>query len=286
MQCTNTSFNSKCMLHIYKLNSLYCPHQGLKSQFLSSSHKRREGAKLNLPVYTNPIESFLLSWTWRTSIRFLDLNPIHTQMGCQALFAPVILTEPCPTSPNFTSFSLPSLSPNLHNSSSRIVTRLRDFDFGRRGHHQLNCSYNQNSSSSSSMENAQDPPQEAVLKAISEVSKAEGRVGQTTNMVLGGTITGDSTTEWLGLNEMLNIYPAPRGFTAIGSGGDDFVQAMVIAVESVIQHRIPQGQVKQKFSSGGKYVSVNIGPVQIASSKQVQAVYHAMRRDVRMRYFL
>lgn len=120
----------------------------------------------------------------------------------------------------------------------------------------------------------------------SEVSKAEGRVGQTTNMVLGGTITGDSTTQWLGLNEMLNIYPAPRGFTAIGSGGDDFVQAMVIAVESVIQHRIPQGQVKQKLSSGGKYVSVNIGPVQIASSKQVQAVYHAMRRDVRMRYFL
>ncbi|KVH95678.1 Uncharacterized protein family UPF0250 [Cynara cardunculus var. scolymus] len=190
-----------------------------------------------------------------------------------------------PTSPNFTSFSLPSLSPNLHNSSTcacRIAARVPDFRFGRRSHHQLNCSYHQNSSS---MENEQKPPQEAVLKAISglyllklttkydsEVSKAEGRVGQTTNMVLGGTITGDSTTQWLGLNEMLNIYPAPRGFTAIGSGGDDFVQSM--------------GQVKQKLSSGGKYVSVNIGPVQIASSKQVQAVYHAMRRDVRMRYFL
>ncbi|KAJ9549603.1 hypothetical protein OSB04_022146, partial [Centaurea solstitialis] len=158
-----------------------------------------------------------------------------------ALFTPVILIEPWRTSPNFTSFS-----PNLQNSSRcvcRIATRVPDFDFGRRAHHhhhhQLNCSYNQNSSSSS-MENEPDPPQEAVLKAISEVSKAEGRVGQTTNMVLGGTITGDSTTEWLGLNEMLNIYPAPRGFTAIGSGGDDFVQSMVIAVESVIQHRIPQ----------------------------------------------
>ena len=43
------------------------------------------------------------------------------------------------------------------------------------------------------------------IKYDSEVSKAEGRIGQTTNMVLGGTITGDSTTEWLGLNEMVMI---------------------------------------------------------------------------------
>lgn len=136
------------------------------------------------------------------------------------------------------------------------------------------------------MENEQEPPQEAILKAISEVSRAKGRVGQTTNMILGGTITNDSTYERLSLNEMLNIYPAARGFTAIGSGGDDFVQSMVVAVESVIQHPIPQGRVKQKLSSSGKYVSVNIGPVQIVSSKQVQAVYYAMRRDDRMRYFL
>lgn len=42
------------------------------------------------------------------------------------------------------------------------------------------------------------------------------------------------------LTIQLNIYPAARGFTAIGSGGDDFVQSMVVAVESVIQHPIPQ----------------------------------------------
>lgn len=83
------------------------------------------------------------------------------------------------------------------------------------------------------MENEQEPPQEAILKAISELSKAKGRVGKTTNMVLGGTITNDSTYESLSLNKMLNIYPAARGFTAIGSGGDDFVQSMVVAVESV-----------------------------------------------------
>ncbi|GKE36215.1 putative YbeD-like domain superfamily protein, partial [Tanacetum coccineum] len=67
----------------------------------------------------------------------------------------------------------------------------------------------------------------------------------------------------------VNTYPTVRGFTAIGTGGDDFVQAMVVVVESVLQHQIPQGQVKQKMSSGGKYVSVNIGPVQVVSSEQI-----------------
>ncbi|GJZ02276.1 putative YbeD-like domain-containing protein, partial [Tanacetum coccineum] len=46
------------------------------------------------------------------------------------------------------------------------------------------------------------------------------------------------------------------------------------------------GQVKQKMSSGGKYVSVNIGPVQVVSSEQVQAVYNAMKSDERIKYFL
>ncbi|CAA0826960.1 Unknown protein [Striga hermonthica] len=153
------------------------------------------------------------------------------------------------------------------------------------------CNFSRNSSNdvNSSLPGAdseQGPPQEAVLKAISEVSKAEGRVGQTTNVVMGGTVTDDSTNEWLALDQKVNSYPTARGFTAIGTGGDDFVNAMVIAVESVLQHPIPQGQVKQKISSGGKYVSVNIGPVQVVSSEQVQAVYNAMRRDDRMKYFL
>ncbi|XP_065616715.1 uncharacterized protein LOC112001527 [Quercus suber] len=123
-----------------------------------------------------------------------------------------------------------------------------------------------------------------VLEA--EVSKTEGRVGQTTNVVIGGTVTDDSTNEWLTLDQKVNSYPTVRGFTAIGTGGDDFVQAMVVAVESVIQQPIPEGRVRQKVSSRGKYVSVNIGPVQVVSSEQVQAVYNAMRRDERMKYFL
>jgi hypothetical protein len=38
----------------------------------------------------------------------------------------------------------------------------------------------------------------------------------------------------------VNSYPTDRGFTAIGIGGDDFVQSMVVAVESVLQESIPK----------------------------------------------
>ncbi|GAB2214369.1 hypothetical protein Droror1_Dr00018712 [Drosera rotundifolia] len=151
----------------------------------------------------------------------------------------------------------------------------------------VNCGYDENGSMASSSSNdEQGPPQEAVLKVISEVSKTEGRVGQTTNVIIGGTVSDDSTNEWLVLDQKVNSYPTVRGFTAIGSGGDDFVQSMVVAVESVIQQPIPEGGVRRKLSSRGKYVSVNIGPVRIISSEQVQAVYNAMKRDDRMRFFL
>ncbi|KAI0516116.1 uncharacterized protein LOC110099438 isoform X2 [Dendrobium catenatum] len=132
----------------------------------------------------------------------------------------------------------------------------------------------------------QDPPQEAVLKVISEVSKSEGRVSQTTNVIIGGTVKDDATNEWLALDQKVNSYPTVRGFTAIGTGGDDFVNAMVVAVESVLHEPIPEDRVTHKLSSRGKYVSVNIGPIRVVSSEQVQAVYNAMRRDERMKYFL
>ncbi|RCV33293.1 hypothetical protein SEVIR_7G078400v4 [Setaria viridis] len=130
------------------------------------------------------------------------------------------------------------------------------------------------------------PPQEAVLEAISKIARSKGRVALTTNMVMGGTVTDDKSDEWLVLDQKVNSYPTDRGFTAIGTGGDDFVQSMVVAVESVLQESIPKGRVSQKLSSRGKYVSVNIGPIRVVSSEQVQAVYRAMRRDNRMKYFL
>ncbi|KAJ4710838.1 Phosphoribosylformylglycinamidine synthase [Melia azedarach] len=210
-------------------------------------------------------------------------------MACRTVLRCVFLTEPCrPFHHNRALFSLPLATAASSSSSSLIcrnygTIRARSFHSARRVH--LNCSHNE-SQSSSEDDGEQGPPQEAVLKAISEVSKAEGRVGQTTNVVIGGTVADDSTNEWLALDQKVNSYPTVRGFTAIGTGGDDFVQAMVVAVESVIQKPIPEGRVKQKLSSRGKYVSVNIGPIQVSSSEQVQAVYNAMRRDERMKYFL
>ncbi|XP_042496482.1 uncharacterized protein LOC122075499 [Macadamia integrifolia] len=210
-------------------------------------------------------------------------------MACRTVFRSVFLTERPPFHPNCSSaasssssfaISCAPLAPML---SCRVRSGVRGFHRGRRV--QVNCSSGE-TPSSSYWQDDQGPPQEAVLKAISEVSKTEGRVGQTTNVVIGGTVTDDSTNEWLDLDQKVNSYPTVRGFTAIGTGGDDFVQAMVIAVESILQQTIPEGRVRQKFSSRGKYVSVNIGPVKVVSSEQVQAVYNAMRRDVRMKYFL
>ncbi|KAJ8539978.1 hypothetical protein K7X08_026367 [Anisodus acutangulus] len=203
-------------------------------------------------------------------------------MACRTVF----LKEPWITLPrNPTSFPVALFS--NHKSSSIPLLR---YNFGRRSQ-LLNCSNIENQSSSDDDDDDDDdveqgPPQEVVLKAISEVSKTEGRVGQTTNVVIGGTVHDDSTNEWLALDKKVNSYPTERGFTAIGTGGDDFVHSMVVAVESVIQQPVREGQVRQKLSSGGKYVSVNIGPIQVVSSEQVQAVYEAMKRDVRMKYFL
>nr|GMD95275.1 uncharacterized protein LOC109193431 [Ipomoea batatas] len=246
-------------------------------------------------------------------------------MASKTVLRAVFIAEPWRPLPRKTApFSAPffltqNLSPPHLRCSCKLIKARRYYTFPRRTQ-PLNCSNNETPSSSPE-DFEQNPPQEAVLKAISEVSKTEGRVGQTTNMVIGGTTHDDSTNEWLALDKKtllgaeklwcyylyhklvvdcfffgvgnhvvggikVNSYPTERGFTAIGIGGDDFVQAMVVAVESVIQQPIPQGQVRQKVSSGGKYVSVNIGPIHVVSSEQVQAVYNAMRRDDRMKYFL
>ncbi|PKI42273.1 uncharacterized protein LOC116201296 [Punica granatum] len=221
-------------------------------------------------------------------------------MACRTVLRGVFLTEPWrPLRSNLSCCSSLSYPRNAALCSARRMsceytgpadTMYFGSAWTQQQQQQLSCSGNDAASPSSSDpsedDQEQNPPQEAVLKAISEVSKTQGRVGQTTNVVIGGTVTDDSSNEWLALDKKVNTYPTVRGFTAIGTGGDDFVQAMVVAVESVIQQPIPKGRVKQKLSSQGKYVSVNIGPIQVISSEQVQAVYNAMRRDDRMKYFL
>lgn len=172
-----------------------------------------------------------------------------------------------------------------------IATKWRIPVDTRNGNQCLACASSNNSTNGAGGERydkntelEDSPPQDAVLKAISEVSKAEGRVGKTTNIVIGGTVKSDSEREWNAIDQKVNVYPMVRDFTAIGTGGDEFVQAMVRAVESITETSVPK--VTKKLSSQGKYVSVKIGGVTVTSSEQVRAVYDAMRKDLRMKYFL
>ncbi|KAL0364332.1 UNVERIFIED_CONTAM: hypothetical protein Sangu_0530800 [Sesamum angustifolium] len=142
-------------------------------------------------------------------------------MACRSVMRVVFLTEPwlrLPFMSKKCSSFTPIISPHKKtsiqypNCGCRISVNAKSYHFAR------NCSNSVNPSSSGD-DSEQGPPQEAVLKAISEVSKTEGRVGQTTNVVIGGTVTDDSTNEWLALDQKVNTYPTVRGFTAIGTGG-------------------------------------------------------------------
>jgi putative lipoic acid-binding regulatory protein len=68
----------------------------------------------------------------------------------------------------------------------------------------------------------------------------------------------------------VNKYPCQRVFNAIGTGGDDFRAKMMQAVESVVG-TIHVECVSERPSSGGKYVSVRIGPVWVENADQVGA---------------
>lgn len=154
-------------------------------------------------------------------------------MACRTALRSALLIEAC--RPVHLTRSSGSASFRTRGFSSPRLNgqfRTRGFHFAKRTH--LNCSHNESASSLS--EDEQGPPQEAVLKAISgfvsetflfkffifyfilyflffiiffhsllvldiEVSKTEGRVGQTTNVVIGGTVTDDSTNEWLALDQ-------------------------------------------------------------------------------------
>lgn len=70
----------------------------------------------------------------------------------------------------------------------------------------------------------------------------------------------------------VNKYPGQRTFTAIGSGGDEFRDAMVAAVSSVVG-TVHQECVAQRPSSGGQYVSVKIGPVWVTTPEQVSQAW-------------
>ena len=83
----------------------------------------------------------------------------------------------------------------------------------------------------------------------------------------------------------MNKYPIEREFKAIGAGGDDFVRAMVAAVESVLGP-VPQGAVRLRPSSGGRYVCVSLGPLHITGPEQIKRIYAGMKADGRAKFLI
>jgi putative lipoic acid-binding regulatory protein len=83
----------------------------------------------------------------------------------------------------------------------------------------------------------------------------------------------------------VNKYPSQRTFTAIGTGGDDFAAAMCAAVADVVG-TVHVECVSQRPSSGGKYLSVRVGPVWVTCGEQVIAVFNNMRKDARLKWYM
>lgn len=74
----------------------------------------------------------------------------------------------------------------------------------------------------------------------------------------------------------VNTYPGHRNFKAIGVGGEDFVQAMTAAVESVLGSPLHEECIQQRPSAKGSYVSVTIGPVRVQNTDQVRQIDYCL----------
>ncbi len=76
----------------------------------------------------------------------------------------------------------------------------------------------------------------------------------------------------------VNKYPMQRSFTAVGTGGQEFRQAMVAAVERVVGS-VHEECVSERHSSQRKYISVTVGPVWIQNGDQVSRIPGSAFRD-------
>lgn len=122
---------------------------------------------------------------------------------------------------------------------------------------------------------------DAVIKTLAGISKAQGRdVLQTgRNLVLAGD------ESWDELDQKVNSYPLVREFKCIGSGGEDFVTSLLAAAVEVTQRPLRREEVVVRFSRNRNYQSVSIW-IEVMSGEEVKAVYAALRKDPRLRYFL
>lgn len=84
----------------------------------------------------------------------------------------------------------------------------------------------------------------------------------------------------------MNKYPSQRTFSAIGTGGDTFRTAVVAAVESVLGSVTHPECITCQPSSGGKYVSVRVGPVVVQSGEQVIQVFAKIRDTEGVKWYM
>ena len=71
----------------------------------------------------------------------------------------------------------------------------------------------------------------------------------------------------------VNQYPGHRDFKAIGSGGDDFKQTIVRAVEDIVGP-VNHDRVLERPSSQGKFISVTLRDVKVQNPDQVSPEMH------------
>jgi len=121
---------------------------------------------------------------------------------------------------------------------------------------------------------------EALRRSLAKISKQRGRVPTATNLVFGGNT---SESNWRELDKKVNTYPSQRSFTAIGSGGSDFADSIVSAVERQLGP-VHLECIGQRESSNGKYLSVTVGPVWVQNADQVVSVYANMKQDKRVKW--
>jgi putative lipoic acid-binding regulatory protein len=120
-------------------------------------------------------------------------------------------------------------------------------------------------------------PADALVGKAESLAKSLGQErSPASRLVLGDD---QSEEKWRALDERVNEYPDSRVFKGIGVAGADpslFRAAVVAAVESVVGP-VDAGAVAVRDSSGGKYVSVTVGPVTVESGDDVVRVFAAMR---------
>ena len=133
-----------------------------------------------------------------------------------------------------------------------------------------------------------------LLQALDEVSQASGREAQDGGNT--GVLGPDSTPEsWEELDAKVNDYPIQRKFQIIGESGGaaegggipgEAFQADVVAAVSGVLGSVPLGLVSRRPSRGGKYVSVRVGPLEVACREDLEAVFRAIKADARVKWVL